>query len=499
MKNVRELALVVDQYVKRKIDVISNPNNYKTKVHQLYDGYRKGKYKHDREAAMDLFGTDESNPSFKKLKQRLEERLINSILLIDQGDNTANPIQKTKWRNNKLLTTCNNLTSLGYSSLTAELVSRGIHQSMKTESTLNEIGFRILEVQRFGIQGGIRKSTKRFEEIISLIDTLKYGVETDKIRLQGLTYILKSGKRDSQIGEYLEHLLTQIRPPKEEDTLLSISSYYSILFKAYLYKNEPNKMLHFASQGESLLRKKDSFSESRLQFIYLHQLMANISLNNYTNAHETANRINALAPVGSNNWYAYINLKSTILIKEKRYIEAHRYIKEALEHPTFQKTIPHNTERIILIRAYIEFYIKLYDLQIESPIQSKFSIARFLNEVPKQSKLKRRENTAILIIHIFLLLVDKRREEAEARIDAIGAYAQRHFKYEENIRSNAFIKIITALPRSRYFPDLFQKKIKKYVKILEDHPTPTITNALDLEINSFENLLSDLVYLINKR
>ena len=499
MKNVKELALVVDQYVKRKIDVISNPNNYKTKVHQLYDGYRKGKYKHDREAAMDLFGTDDSNPSFKKLQQRLEDRLINSIFFIDSKAWGDSEYTKNLLKNNKYRALISTLTILGHAKIALPFISKALRQAEKLELTSNEIELRLAYGRALAQQGNLKKSKINYQRAIDLTEILRYEVINDGAIMEFNNLFQNPRKKDIELSAFLEEKLASIRTPTKKDSFRGIFMYYTLKVRYLTYSNKPNDLIKTVDFLKETLKFNSTSIDRRIQSALAIKIMALITLKQYSEAHQNVDHMIKLISSGTNNWFVFQLLKITILFKEKRYPDAYPYIKEALESPHINQTIAYNSERVKLFRAYVEFYVKLYKIDIKSPIKSKFSIARFLNQVPKQSKLKRKENIPILIIHVLLLFIEKRYEEAEARIDALAAYSQRHIKNNINVRSNAFIKMITIIPKSRYHLPTYKKKIRKYMNILSENPAPTITQSIDLEINSFENLIEDIFQLLLKR
>ena len=84
MEELLQLAQLVDKNAEKKIDLLGNPANYSSKMNRLYEGLLSGKFKSDDEATNSLYekGTNQM-ASYNKLKKRLYQRLLNTLLFID--------------------------------------------------------------------------------------------------------------------------------------------------------------------------------------------------------------------------------------------------------------------------------------------------------------------------------------------------------------------------------------------------------------------------------
>ena len=85
MKNLSELSSLLNrrqikyaESLDLQKDIEAN-NKYGT----FYHGLRKGKIKSDKDATRVLYGIDQADPKYRKLKSRLFQKMLNSLLTVD--------------------------------------------------------------------------------------------------------------------------------------------------------------------------------------------------------------------------------------------------------------------------------------------------------------------------------------------------------------------------------------------------------------------------------
>ena len=83
MDYLKELINIVNKQKLKKIEVIGGPGTYQSKLYQLYEGIHDGKLLTEEEAADQLYDSNPNNINYKKLKYRLQNKLIDTLFFIE--------------------------------------------------------------------------------------------------------------------------------------------------------------------------------------------------------------------------------------------------------------------------------------------------------------------------------------------------------------------------------------------------------------------------------
>ena len=99
MEFVKELVQVIKKYSLKEVDIISNDKQHSfSKIGKFYQGVKEGVINSDDDAIAHLYGQQDAIVSYKKLKYRLKERLVNSLFLIDLNQSNFTNIQKAYYK-----------------------------------------------------------------------------------------------------------------------------------------------------------------------------------------------------------------------------------------------------------------------------------------------------------------------------------------------------------------------------------------------------------------
>ncbi|MEL6866766.1 MAG: hypothetical protein AAFP19_20250, partial [Bacteroidota bacterium] len=74
MQVLQELVQVINRFKVRRINVIGNSKDRKSKIEQFYDALVEEKFTNDEEASLFFYKDSEQNTNYKKLKGGLRER-----------------------------------------------------------------------------------------------------------------------------------------------------------------------------------------------------------------------------------------------------------------------------------------------------------------------------------------------------------------------------------------------------------------------------------------
>jgi len=85
----------------KQIEIITEGVKLSPKTKLLYEGILNNQFKDDDDASQKIYGSNSSNSSYKKLKYRLTQRLINTLFFIDIQGYSKSEYQKALSRNLK--------------------------------------------------------------------------------------------------------------------------------------------------------------------------------------------------------------------------------------------------------------------------------------------------------------------------------------------------------------------------------------------------------------
>ena len=97
-------------------------------------------------------------------------------------------------------------------------------------------------------------------------------------------------------------------------------------------------------------------------------------------------------------------------------------------------------------------------------------------------------NITILILHILLLLEQKKYGEIIDRVESIKMYAHRYLRKGNTFRSDCFIKMLMQLPAASFHKAAVIRKAEKYLRRLEGEDGQAQVSNPEVEIIPYELL-----------
>lgn len=221
---------------------------------------------------------------------------------------------------------------------------------------------------------------------------------------------------------------------------------------------------------------------------YLYQIIVSyIQQRQYTKAREMHDELMQRMQNGLSNWFKALEIQCKLELHAGQYTEAYAIWQQATQHSKFRKLYPQAKEKWKVLEAYIVFLHQVGSLPPPSEMR-KFRIGRFLNEVPTFSRDKRGLNIPILIIQILFLIYKNRRETILDRMEALERYTSRYLKYDEDFRSNCFIKMLLKIPKSYFRRVATERNTEALRQRLQGVPLEMASEAHEIEIIPYEDL-----------
>jgi len=98
MEILLELEALMKRSQIRHIEVITSESDSDSKWMELYEGVKSGDFSSDLKAANALYPGKGITSSFRKLKSRLIDRMVNTLFFIDSGNSPLDEFQKIYFR-----------------------------------------------------------------------------------------------------------------------------------------------------------------------------------------------------------------------------------------------------------------------------------------------------------------------------------------------------------------------------------------------------------------
>lgn len=493
MENLKELIHFVNKQKVARIEIIGNSSNYSGKMKKLYNGITEGKYSNDEEAMGDLYEEKINKDSYKKLKYRLQNRLINTVFFIDVNRPNFNEGQRAYYTSQKSVAAIDILLGRGARKTAIELAEKTLRQTLKFEYT--EMSLNLLKKlsRHYGILeenkrkfNHYRTLTQRYLEIFNA-ETIAEQLYTN-LRFQSRKYstvsdnvLTEAIKSTNQLKEYLNKV--------DSNRFLMIA--YLIFSNRYEIVHDYMNALRVCNEVLEKFKKKESKSSISIFTFSSKKTDYLIQIKLYEEAEIEILSSLKLVPEGKINWLITNEKYMRMCIHTRNYQKAFFIFTKVTSNYGFQPAYKNTIETWKVYEAYLNFFIengKIISNQNQLETGKKFRINKFLNDVPIYSSDKRGFNIPILIIQVLFLLQQKKYDLIIDKVEALNIYCYRHLKKDDTFRSNCFIKMLLLLPKCNFHRIAVERKSKVLCAKLESVPLEIARQSAEIEIVPYEDL-----------
>lgn len=492
-ERLEELVHFVSKNKVQRIEIIGEPSNYNSLVHQLYAGIQEGRYKSDRDAAKDLYDSTPENKNFKHLQYVLEQRLLNTVFFIDVSRPTFVEYKKAYYTCQKNVGAIYMLIGRNAKKTGVSLAERTIRIAIKYEFA--DIIISLTRILRQELTYG--KNQKKYEyynhllkKNMKLLEAELFAEEcSQKITLHHAgTRIIKKDILNDVIEDtnQLENMLQTYSHQK------FLYPAYTTIINRYELVQDYEKVIEICNNA--LLKLNDDnkpINNGVLISLALFKILfAQIYLKNYTAAENVIQRCLNFYRTGTRTWYIVLERYLKICMFTKQYQKAYEILIQAQITKGIHKLFPVEQEIWEISRAYIHYLILIGKItpNTSEPQLNKFRYYKFLNEVPTYSKDKRGYNIAILVIQVLLLLQAEKYDDVINRTQSLQQYCYKYLRKNDSYRSNCFIKMLVKLIEAHFHKNGAIRKAQSYYEKLKAFPAELSAQTTEIEIVPYEYL-----------
>lgn len=491
-EELQALAEVVAKNKVKHIHVIGNPDSKATKFEQFYDALASGRLQNDAEAAAFFYQASPDHAAYRKLKERLQERLINTLFFVDVNQASFNEYNQNYYE--------------GYKDLAAIKILLG-RFARKAAIPLAEKALKI--ALKFEITDIITILTK---ELYSHYASFEGNLEKFEYHRKLLKQNLEILDAESKAEYYYAHLrFFHAKIKTNNSSLYELSQKYSYELETLGYHIQSYRFNYIAylvhcikyelsNDYEGLLKQSQhaiKFFETKQNLVpitimfsfYLREFVCHLQLKNYRDAWNIFPKCLKNTHEGVNNWFLALEYFIILCFHSNRVEEGIKFYEKATQSSAFSKQPQYLKERWLVLETYFYYFILVKNLaDFKSNQLKKFRLSKFLNEVPIYRQDKRGANISILILQILFLLHQKKYNAIIDRAESLRQYTYRYLRRDDTFRSHCFIRMLLTLPECSFNKTAVLRKADKYWQQLQAMPLNVAKQSAEIEIVPYETL-----------
>jgi hypothetical protein len=452
MDALKELVKIVNRKRLSKIDVFDktflNQNNSNL-YYKLYEGLESGTITDDITAAKYLYQSESKDAKFRKLKSRFKNKILKSILLFDIDEIFNNERGRVYYEcltYNQIIEIIIQLS--GTTKLVFELVKEDYSKALKYNFYDILKNYSYYLISYYSLKGDKKSLVEEEQKYLTYIDLahkeqfakymyMKIAVDFNR-PIPITNELLAAIKND--LNRFLE-IRKEINNPE-------IDFYYFYLaFLFYENNNELHQILAICDEAEALMKTNPAIvTNTRRMVILLYKMKALLNNREFKSGLKLLNNEDTIViPETSMNWYILKETEFKLYLQDKMIPEAYNVYDQVINNKSFKRQVAELTEKWKIYHAYLVFYDSFLNKG-----DYKFSLPKFLNDVPVNSKDKSGYNFAIRVIEILFNAARKDYNLIFSKMDALRVYRTRYLNDNTYKRNHLFLSILLKAEKSGF-------------------------------------------------
>lgn len=488
LQSLKELAQVVTRNKAKSIDTLSKKGP-ETKIWDLYDGILKESFATDEEAAEHIYSKDMHYPEYRKLKNKLKEKLINTAFFIDINNPKFNTHQKAYYTCQKNLVAIKTLLGRYARTPAIELAESTLKKSIRFE--FSEISYELTKILRshYAIIENRRTLYNKYAELSNYYCKLVSAEDSVAEKYDHISALSHRVKSQDIVINFCSQYEKELEPlVKKYDSYRLHLLYYFIGLKKLTLKGDPHLLIGLCEQAITFLSSKGFVSDQFIGAFYYNKLMASIQIRDLASANDLANKCSSIFEENTIRWYNAQEICFVFAMQLCQYRKASTIRDKVVNSPSFNNQLQNRSETWKLYDAYLHYLHLSKRISNKNIKVSIFRIRKFLNEVPVHSMDKSGRNIPIILIQILIQIQQKKYDQLTDKIEAIEKYTTRYLRKDNNYRSNCFIKMLLQIPKQQFHPVAVRRHTKTLLTKLKSMPLEKAKQPFEIEIIPYEDL-----------
>lgn len=453
MKTLYELAKYNSRY--SKIVEALMPPEEDSPLKKLFSIIFSDKVYDDNKTMMLIYGKKNLS-AFSRLKGRLKEVLIKSILMQNTTLETEYSRVNEQMNQYRHAIVTKFLQQRKINDLAIDIAEKAIIKSMKYHATENVLLLSRVLIRHYGAAEYNKYKLTKYLEIQEKylkvhnweVKAENYYIDLQRIQLHTLAAPSESIKIKAK--KYVDEL----DKVNDIQTFFFLANRYKVKAAYFEYEKDYESLLKLSDATLKELSAPEFRSNINTQNINLRKAWALIQAGRNDDAISLGIKDIKKTPSGTFGWYFISHYVLKAYLYKGDYQKAIELVKNMVEHPRFNKLGENYQELFNTTLGYIHLIVEsgIYDIKNRKNDLPEFKLYKFLNTIPVFSKDKRGINVSILLMHIAYLLQRKDYNSIIDRVDSLNQYAYRYLRKDDSFRSNCMIKMVIQMTKADFNP-----------------------------------------------
>lgn len=462
----------------------------RSKVERFYQGLISGEFKSDQDAANVLYDNNPNHPAYVKLKNRLFEKLLMQIFLLD-----ISGIRHSKETNayfeSFIYFSCNRILS-GLDELETAFVlaQKGIRKALKYNMAIP--GF-LLSKSNLYLAKNTSDYIKNYYTFEKLSDyffkSMQIELEISEIKETLIINLAKGGLSNKLEADKIINKLTSFEKDLSKLSRATLTHYYYALALALLLKNNFKDVIKTCDSG---LKKLTKAKTSVVHILNLLKSQCHLHLNQFEDAKKELEKGRKKLLTKEINQIAFLEIDFLIYIRTGNIENALKIFELEFSYSNSKANFHISNESWRQYGLLLLFLIKLDKIPPSDRLERlkpKLRLGKLLNEMPEYSKDKAGLNLAIRILHVLILLTSKKFEEFEEALVPLQSYIQRYKRHHPEIfRCDLMVKMLSLIPRVHYDAARTSWRARPFLEKMLVPPEQLPLKVTEMEVIPYEKM-----------
>ncbi|MFN8284558.1 MAG: hypothetical protein U0U67_15155 [Chitinophagales bacterium] len=444
MEALIELTKIVNRKRLSKIDVLDKTflNTDSTNLYyRLYKGIENGSIKNDDDAGRLLYGTDKADKRYRMLKSRYKSKLLKTLLLFNK-DELFNYDQGIVYY--QCITDYQAIEVLvkltGTSNLVIELIKEyyNVCQKYKFYDLLVKYSFYL--TQYHSLRGNVIKYYLEQKNFIEYIEKLNNEFQGRQIYNEVMLQFTSSQPINELFLNKLKEniqLLEVIIKNIDNDEIVYLYYHSKLLYEENAGSLDNISVL--CDKIEDILKGNAYiYNNVKKLVVLLYRLKSFLHLRKYQEGLDLFTKDTSFFPPENGyNWFVLKEFEFKLYLHNNKIQEAYQVYESVLANKFFKRQVEELTEKWKIYHAYLVFmdsYINKGDY--------KFSLAKFLNDVPVNTRDKGGYNFAIRIVELLFQFARGEYNIIFQKMEGLRGYRTRYLNDNTYKRNHLFLSLL---------------------------------------------------------
>lgn len=466
---------------------------------RLYDGIASGEIRTDQDVLNHFKDLVKDVGHLAALKNRLKDRLLDAVLLLDLRENAFTDRQKAFFECSRKMSAfivlmSKNARRSGVAM--AEGVLRNSYRFEFTEITLEVL--RNLSFHYAIIEGEDKRYQEIEQKLIEIEEIWAMERQCERLYLQLITGFVRKKGLNEQLREKAGEYTQIVRPFMgrcQTYRVQLLGRLIEILW--YDSMNDYQAVVRLSREALTFFEQKDYRSDTALQTFYYHLFVSYFNLQRFEECKALIVQYWNLYPEGSFNWFKLQEIFFLAAMHSLHYEQAQEICDLVLEHPKYLEQPAITIELWKIFEAHIAFLERVGELP-SGAIPRQFRLKRFLNEISVFAQDKRGMNIPVQIIQCLHYMSDQDHDQCIDRMDNLAKYRQRYLKEDATFRSQYFMRLLEQVPKARFDRSVLESRTGELLATLKSRPMESTNQSHEIEIIPYESLWEIVLGFLSK-